>query len=324
MQPFINKKDDETDFEYKLRLCLAKKRGEIDCDWAEIVELLGLYITPDQLRKQAVGYYEYDEYLRGAGVHTTILSISDMHVPFQLPVELLAEYAGRVDILQINGDVVDCQALSKFPKLYRVSPMEELIEGRKYLIDLINLINPKKVVCNWGNHDIRFSNYFAKNIDTDILELLPKTSLELMFETGFTHYDKMNGTKIWYSPLREVFADKEINFVDDWKVRIGNTWFVHPLAYKQGHLGTADKAKAFLQDTDPYSFDCIVMAHTHSVGDSKTGFIRLIEQGAFCDVDKLHYSDGRLTKPQKEGFAIICQDKDGNLIQNKSKVVCLN
>lgn len=34
--------------------------------------------------------------------------------------------------------------------------------------------------------------------------------------------------------------------------------------------------------------------------------------------------DGKLTKPQKEGFAIICQDKDGNLIDSKTKVISLN
>ena len=34
--------------------------------------------------------------------------------------------------------------------------------------------------------------------------------------------------------------------------------------------------------------------------------------------------DGKLTKPQKEGFAIICQDKDGNLIGGKTKVISSN
>lgn len=31
----------------------------------------------------------------------------------------------------------------------------------------------------------------------------------------------------------------------------------------------------------------------------------------------------KLQKPQKSGFAIICQDKDGHLIKDKSKVVVL-
>lgn len=321
----LNREKDETFFEYKLRLCKSKINKDIDLDWSEIVELLGIDVSADHLRKTAYGLIEYDEYINSfGGVATTILSISDLHVPFQLPKELLSDYVGKIDILQINGDVVDCQALSKFPKQYRISPMEEMIEGRQYLIDLIEYIKPKKVICNYGNHDKRFASYFAKNIDTDILELLPDTSLELIFSDGFRHYDKRSKSKIWYEPLCNVFEDIEIEYVDDWKCKIGQTWFVHPLAYRQGALATAEKAKDFLQDTEKESFDCVVMAHTHSVGDTKKGYIRLIEQGAFCNVDKMNYSNGKLMKPQKEGFAIICQNKNGELIPDKSKVVVLN
>lgn len=294
-------------------------------DWVEIRDMLGLDITPDQLRKQAVGYEEYDNYIHGfGGVATTILSVSDLHVPYSLPKELLSEYVNKIDILQINGDVVDCQALSRFPKQYRISPMEEMIKGRQYLIDLIEYISPTKVVCNYGNHDKRFANYFTKNLDSDILELLPDTSLELIFQDGFRHYDKRSKSKIWYEPLCSVFKEIDVEYVDDWKSKIGKTWFVHPLAYKQGLLSTAEKAKDYLQDKYEEPFDCVVMAHTHSVGDAVRGYIRLIEQGAFADVDKMNYMDGKLTKPQKEGFAIICQDANGNLIQNKTKVITLN
>lgn len=319
----LSRIDNETDFEYKLRLCKAKINKEINLDWAEIAELLNLSISADHLRKTAYGLKEYDDYLHGIdGIGTTILSISDLHVPYQLDFTLLKDYR-NVDILQINGDVVDCQSLSKFSKQYRISPMEEMIQGRQYLIDLIEYIKPKKVVCNYGNHDKRFANYFAKNLDSDILELLPDTSLELIFVDGFTHYDKKSRSKVYYEPLYNIFSNIEMEYVDDWKSRIGKTWFVHPLAYRSGFLATADKAKDYLQDEYKEPFDCIVMAHTHAVGDTMKGYIRLLEQGAFSDVKKMNYADGRLTKPQKMGFAFICQDIEGNLIQNKSKVVVL-
>ena len=273
-------------------------------DWIEIRDMLGLNITPDQLRRIAVGYVEYDDYLNGnSGVATTILSISDLHVPFQLPFESLRDYR-NVDVLQINGDVVDCQALSRFPKQYRISPIEEMIQGRKYLIDLIEFIHPKKVICNYGNHDKRFANYFSKNLDTDILELMPDTSLELIFLDGFKHYDKLSRSKIYYEPLVNIFDDIEIQYVDDWKCKIGKTWFVHPLAYRQGMLATADKAKDYLQDTDKEGFDCVVMAHTHMIGDSKRGYIRLLEQGAFANVDKMNYMDGKLNGNEVYGVGI--------------------
>ena len=321
----VKRNENETEFEWKLRLCKSKLAKEIDLDWQEIVDLLGLDVSADHLRKTAYGMIEYDEYIHGFdGVATTILSISDLHVPFQLPKDILLDYVGKIDILQINGDVVDCQALSKFPKQYRISPMEEIILGRQYLIDLIDYIKPKKVICNYGNHDKRFASYFAKNLDSDILELLPDTSLELIFTDGFRHYDKKSRSKIWYEPLCNIFDNIEIQYVDDWKIKIGKTWFVHPLAYRAGTLATAEQAKNFLQDTEREPFDCVCMAHTHSVGDTTKGYIRLFEQGAFADVEKMNYADGKLQKPQKEGFAIICQNTNGDLIQDKSKVIVLN
>ena len=65
------------------------------------------------------------------------------------------------------------------------------------------------------------------------------------------------------------------------------------------------------------------MAHTHAVGDSIRGNIRLLEQGAFADVKKIDYMDGKLGRPQKSGFAIICQDETGSVIPEKTKVVVL-
>lgn len=317
--------DNETAFEHKLRLCKAKINHDIDLDWQEIVDVLRLEVSADHLRKTAYGILEYDTYIHNInGVATKILSISDLHVPFQLPKEVFSDYVGIIDILQINGDVVDCQALSKFSKQYRISPMEEMIEARQYLIDVVEYIKPKKVVINFGNHDKRFANYFAKNLDTDILELMPDTSLELILVDGFKHYDKRTKSKIQYEPLCNVFDSIEIEYVDDWKSKIGKTWFVHPLAYRSGTLATCEQAMNYLHKTQRNVFDCVVMAHTHAVGDTKKGFIRLFEQGACCDVDRMNYMDGRLTNPQKKGFALICQNENGDLIEEKSKVIVLN
>lgn len=302
-----------------------------DTPYEELSELLfgeGNCFNESEVRKRMYGMKRLIEIIESEKtdeVATTILSISDLHIPFQLDYEVLCQYRNRVDVLQINGDVVDCQALSKYSKQYRISPIEEMIQARQYLIDLIEYINPSKVICNYGNHDKRFANYLAKNLDTDVLELLPDTSLELIFIDGFNHYDKRSKSKIWYSPLCEVFENEiSVEYVNDWKCKIGKTFFVHPLAYRSGNLATAEKAKDYLQDKYSEPFDCVVMAHTHRVGDTMKGHIRLFEQGAFADVEKMDYLDGRLTAPQKSGYAIIYQDKDGNLVGDKSKVVVLS
>lgn len=301
-----------------------------DVPYEELSEVLfgeGNCFSESEVRKRMYGMKRLIEIIEaenGEDVATRILSISDLHFPFQLDFNLLREYRSRIDVLQINGDVLDCQSLSKFPKQFRISVMEEMIGARQYLIDLIEYINPKKVVCNYGNHDKRLASYLQKNVDTDVQELLPDTSLEYIFEDGFWHYDKRSKVKSWYEPLWQVFDGIQIEYVHDWKSRIGKTVFVHPLAFRSNILATAEKAKAYLQDTQREGFDCVCMAHTHHVGDSKQGYIRLLEQGAFADINKLEYMDGRLTNPQKSGFAIICQDEEGNLIQDKTKVIVLD
>ncbi|MBQ3543541.1 MAG: metallophosphoesterase [Lachnospiraceae bacterium] len=320
----IHKLPNETDFEYKLRLCKAKINKEIDLEWQEIVDLLGLDVHYDHLRKTAYGLIEYDNYLHSEeGVATRILSISDLHIPFQKPIETFKDYQNRVDILQINGDVSDCQAISKFPKVYRISPMEELIKTRQYLIELIEYLKPKSVIVNYGNHDLRFQNYFARTLDTDLLELMPKTSLELIFEDGFRHYDKREKTKIEYEALNKVLTNVDIQYIDNWYCKIGNTIFCHPLAFSGQPMKTSENAMNFFRN-EGFQFNSLVMAHTHRIGEYSIGNTTLYEQGCCCETKQNNYSDGRLTKSQKEGFIYISQDSNGDIIRNKTFLVQLN
>lgn len=290
------------------------------------MSLLGLNIHYDSLRKMAYGYQEYDNYIKNKNsIYTRILSLSDFHIPFQKPIETFEKYVNQVDILQLNGDICDCQSISKFPKTYRISPMRELIEGRQYIINLINYIKPKKVVITYGNHDIRFQNYLAKNLDTDIFELLPQTSLELLFEDGFNHYDKENGHKTFYEPLKQTFNSQgvEIEYTDNWFCQIGQTIFCHPSAFLGNPMKTSEKAMYWFRN-EGYNFTSIVMAHTHKIGQYKIGNTLLIEQGCCSDTKKNSYSNGKLINSQKEGFVYICQDKDGKIIDNKIELNCLN
>ena len=309
-------------------LCNSKPKGKT---WEDIAKQLneefgGLEVSSSAYRKCYQYYMLMNNALKAKGestIATRILSVSDTHVPFQLPIETLSAYKGRVDILQLNGDICDCQAISKFGKVYRVSPMEEIIEARKYVMDMIEYIQPKKVVVTYGNHDIRFQNYLAKNLDNEMIELMPKTSLELIFVDGFNHYNKREGTKSWYAPIQQLFPYVEIDYVDDWWAQIGDTIFAHPSAFSSGVLKTAEKAMYFFRN-EGMIFSELVMAHTHRVGEYYIGNTRIIEQGAFSDVSKNNYNNGRLYNSQKEGFVYLCQDINGKTIREKTELVALN
>ena len=309
---------------WKIRSCLAKKRKETDMDWSEIRDMLGLDITPDQLRKVAVGYEEYDDYINGSGgVATTILSISDLHYPFAKPLETFKEHAGRVDILQLNGDILDCMQLSRFSKVYRVSPIDEIIEGRQYIIDLIEMIRPKKVLVNHGNHELRLGAYLAKNLDNELQELLPETAFDYIFTDGFTHYDRKTKAKIKYAPLCDVFDDIEIEYTGTWYSQYKDILFCHPKAFVSNPMKTAEKSLYWFRN-EGFSFNLLITSHTHRCGFYKIGSTMIYEQGCCCETDKMRYNDGQLINSQKEGYMIICLDKDGHLIEGKTKITTLN
>lgn len=314
--------------DYWIRLCERKDAYGLTYD--KIAELLnadqGTNYTECKWRKDYAMFSRGREYERRhmeSAADNRILCLSDFHVPFSLPVDTFVDYAGKVDTLVLNGDIGDCQAISKFPKTYRVSPMEELIQARSYLVELIGMLQPKEVVCTYGNHDIRFQNYLAKNLDTDLLELMPQTSLELLLVDGFMHYDKRSHTKVWYDPIRSIFPDMDITYVDNWWCQIGDAIFCHPYAFSSAMMKTADKAMQYFRN-EGHRFQTLVMAHTHRLGSYKVGNTMLYEQGCCCDVEQLHYGDGKLTPSQKEGFIYLGQDIHGNTIPDTVKLVSLN
>ena len=322
----LNKLETENDFEYKLRLCKLKLAKQIDLDWSEIVELLKLDVSADHLRKTAYGILEYDEYIHSgrpaANVVNRILSISDLHVPFHLPLETFGDYVGKVDTLVLNGDLEDCQSCSKFSKKYRVDVNQEMVLTRTFIIDLVHMIRPKTVIIVMGNHEYRMGRYLSDNLNEDIMTLMPDTPMDLIINDGFKVRNRLNKTETWYSPLTEVFADEdvEISYTGEWFRKIGKTIFAHPLAYSSGMLKTTEKAVNFFLREDR-EFDTIVLGHTHKLGSYIQGKIRMYEQGCCCNLQKLDYNNGQLILPGQNGFIYVCQDKDGNLIPEETRLV---
>lgn len=297
--------------------------------YEELSEILfgeGNCFCETEVRKRMYGMKRLIEIIENEDAHeirTSILSLSDLHVPFEKPISLLSDYVNKIDILQLNGDLVDMFSVSKFPKTYRVSPIEEMVKLRTYLIDLIEYLKPKKVIANYGNHELRMGAYLSKNLDTDLKDLMPETALDYIFRDGFTYYDKQHGTHTHYSSLIDVFPNIEIEYTGQWYSRIGKTIFCHPRAFSSAPLKTAEKAMYWFRN-EGILFDCLVMAHTHRIGSYVIGNTNIYEQGAFCDTDRMSYGSGQLVNSQKQGCIYVCQDANGNLIYDKTKLILFN
>lgn len=326
----ITKNKDEKQLDFIKRIVEVKMINKtLDMSYEDLSELIfgeGNCFNESEVRKRMYGMkylFELMEKEKFINIANRILSISDTHVPFQLPIETFKDYVGKVDTLQLNGDILDCQSLSKFPKTYRVSMMEEMIEGRQYMIELINYIRPKKVVINYGNHELRYQSYIAKTMGEDMAQMLPQTALDLICVDGFYSYNKRDKTKTWYKPLKDFFDGIEVVYTENWHCQIGDTIFCHPCAYSTAMLKTAERALYWFRN-EGYNFKNIVMAHTHRIGFYAIGNSIIYEQGTCSDTKKQTYVDGRLCNTQKEGFIYLCQDKEGNTIIDSTDLKILN
>lgn len=322
------RRDGEEFTDYFVRLFEHKKEYELSCD--EIANLLntedGSSYTESKWRKEYASFDRGRQYERKqlvSNIAQRILVIGDLHVPFQKPVETFSQYVGRIDTIVINGDVLDAMELSKFSKLYRSSPMDEIVQARQYLIDLINLIRPKSVFVLYGNHDIRLQSYISHNIDNDIAELIPRTPLDLIVDDGFYRYDKQSASKTWYEPIKDAIDGVRIVYVNNWYYQIGKTIFCHPLAFSSVPMKTAIKAIEFFRNQG-FVFTSLVMAHTHRVGSYTIGNTVAYESGACCETARMKYSDGKLTFAQKEGFLYLAQDESGEVLREHTKQIYLN
>jgi predicted phosphodiesterase len=284
-----------------IELGIQKRNGKLDLTWDELGYKFGK--TGEQVRCSVKKYLKNKGELSGFyhKDRKNILFISDQHCPFNVPKEIFKDYINKIDILIFGGDVQDCQAISKFIKKYRIPFVDEMVYTRQHMMDVIDYIKPKKVIVLKGNHEVRLINYLSDKV-TDLLPLMPETSLDLIINNGFFKYDHENKSKIYYSPLSEIF-DIDIEYDGDWWTQIGDIIFSHPKAFKTGILSTTEKAYTyFLQQG--LQFNCLITAHTHASAFTKYGKCFMYESGCLCSEPE-YANSGNLQKPQSQGYLFI-------------------
>ena len=308
------------------RIVESKLVDRIDKDYTELSEeAFGKAYSSDVARRMFYGAKKVIDAIeedkgRVNEDETRILCISDMHIPFNRDIKEFFKYKGKVDTLVLNGDIIDNYSMSNFTKMYRQSLVDELITARELLIKLIEEISPKKVVVVTGNHEIRMGKKIADKIGSDLLDLMPRDALAFLFDTGFNYYDRIKKCKTVYTPIDEE-VDCEVNYVGNFWTKEGKTIFVHPQAFRGTTLGTVGKAYDYFTAIGE-DFQSIIMAHTHKLGMYVMNDKYLYEQGTCADLNHMDYQDLKLPKSsQVNGYMYIIQDKDGNLIYDKTKLI---
>lgn len=316
-------------YEDCLRDIFDKKEGNNDLEWKDIINKYDLPLSETTLRKACStifgGKFVYEFLTKQDDYKTVdqrILCISDAHIPFNLPVSIYKNYSRRVDTIIVNGDLLDCFSCSSYPKKFKVNLDEELILGREYISELIELIRPKKIVFIMGNHEYRMQRYVSDKLTNELFSVIPTDPLGMIINDGFDVNDARNKIKTFYCSIRDMYADMDLEIIydADWWYKEGNVIFAHPLSYSSGMLKTTEKAMNFFLHTDR-TFTGLVLGHTHKIGSFVQGGIKMYEQGCVCDLDKLDYNNGKLVIPNQNGYMYICLDNSGNIIDDKTKLV---
>ena len=105
--------------------------------------------------------------------HREIKSIvfGDVHIPFQdnRALTLLLKFIKlyQPDNIFINGDLLDCWAISKFtkPVNLEVHLSDEIADTKDFLKKLRRMSPKSKIIYIFGNHEYRFEKYLADNAD---------------------------------------------------------------------------------------------------------------------------------------------------------------
>ncbi|HBG2116854.1 metallophosphoesterase [Clostridioides difficile] len=164
MEDILKKKEDESLVDYRIRIRLAKVNKEIDLDWGEIVELLGLECSPDHCRKVSYGLKEAFDYLNSKiqdnstqeeidKINEKILELKKIKVQLSdersLVNKKIREYSRIDNIIDLFNNKIDDISLHKpflsdsSYKDYETSNQEAvmLISDIHYGLETINAFN---------------------------------------------------------------------------------------------------------------------------------------------------------------------------------------
>lgn len=293
-----------------IELGLKKKAGELKgTSWNDIGAPFGL--DGEAARQIVKKYCRKNGLLKGkyeAG-RLKILIISDLHVPDhkrEMILQIIKENA-HVDLIILNGDILDCKAVSAWYN-EEISILDhEMIEAHA-LLTKIRQLTKAKIVLVKGNHEQRVNRYYAQNakaMGTSVIE----TEILYKLANGFTvrYADKKRKDEI-----RNVFKPIEnVEYCESRSYMIGDLLVNHPSIFRKDYMKTVFIMWNERLKTKYPNAKVIVIGHTHQLGmvHADDGRV-LIECGCTCNPASYADQDDRPFKVQQYGYVYL-EMKDG-------------
>jgi predicted phosphodiesterase len=245
---------------------------------------------------------------------TKILSLSDLHFPFFYADAIehaLAAHADA-DIVVINGDLLEVDMASKYPRQKTILLKYEYKLGLDFLRRLAEEF-PRVVVVK-GNHEYRLDRYFQSRIEPGMNFIVEGDILWRMCE-GYG-FDEAGNFEKQYD-LSNVSYSRGLT---NWFVQIGQCIFCHPWRTSSLSIKSVEIAHQWFSERG-FSYQAIMMGHTHRLGKHITAGKLLIEQGCLCvPLEYAARADIRY-RPTTFGYGVVILDKHGNVDFNESDAI---
>jgi len=245
------------------------------------------------------------------------LIISDIHIPFEQ--ENISKYVkmfeGYVDGLIIAGDLLDEYAVSSFVQDKEVSLQYEMVRAHELLSEWASMFN--EIIIIKGNHDERIDNYVRKNLQPNVLFLIPDNLALRHFETGFKTKD-IHGNEVEYKGI------EGLKVVNSWWTKKHDLIIAHPKNFSKVNGKTVVMTDEYFLAYG-HNHRGLIIGHTHmAVKITPNGDRVLMEIGSNCKQMDYANKSGKVNyRPQVNAVA-IATFYDGRISVNETNYFTLD
>lgn len=244
-----------------------------------------------------------------------ILVMSDLHFPFarmDLVNEILKEHADA-DKVVLTGDLFENHLISTFSKERHI-PLQIEYAAVFAFVKKLSKMFPQVVLID-GNHDYGRFHRELNKMDPTVFFLMKGSPLQYVAE-GY-EYDQFG------NDLGVCKMDNVVHAVSEghnWWVKIGKTIFAHRLkGFNKGPMASAVKMADWFINQG-ISFQALVCGHSHRVGVIPYKGKLIIDEGALCYPLEYETNGSCNVTPVDLGYALIYQDRHGNVDIEQSGV----
>lgn len=215
-----------------------------------------------------------------------ILHLGDTHIPFQddEQIQMAINRNASADVV-VATEVIDCYSISRFNQNLSV-PFEVEIDAALRYFETLSENFPLTIVMS-GNHDKRVDKAFMKGIPPSLLWLVKGSIMRELVK-----------------PFPNVIS------VDSPLFQINDAIFAHAEFFSSVDLKAAMNVRNYLNEwkdvLDLRKFRLVVESHTHMMGATYRGNVKVMESGCLCKVPDYAVA-GWYSKPQTNGYIVVTQ-----------------